>query len=105
MRRWLSLSALVALALFAAPARSGAQIVDVNRYYNPFTGRRVTRVERYNPFTGRHSEVRRMYNPLTGRATVNWSSHNHYTGASSHFGAAYNPLAGRYGWRGYYRRW
>jgi hypothetical protein len=91
MRRGLSLSALIALALFTAPAPAGAQIVGVDRYYNPFTGRRVTSVERYNPFTGRHAELRRTYNPWTGRATVNWSSHNHFTG--------------RYGWRGYSRRW
>jgi hypothetical protein len=49
---------LVVLAALAVPASASAQI-DVDRYYNPFTGRHVTSVERYNPFTGQHSEVRR----------------------------------------------
>jgi hypothetical protein len=99
MHRMVSVTALVVFAWLAVPRSASGQLVDVDRYYNPFTGRMGTRIERYNPFTGQHSEERRHYNPWTGQTVVNRSYHNHYIGGAGHFGASYNPLTGRYGYR------
>lgn len=99
MRRVLSVTSLVVFAMLAVPQSTGGQLVDVDHYYNPFTGRLGTHIERYNPFTGQHSHERRLYNPWTGQTSVNRSYHNHYIGGAGHFGASYNAMTGRYGYR------